>query len=397
MTAPRPLTIMLCAGEPSGDALGGALMAELRALRPGDRLIGGGGPAMRAQGLVSFFDIAEIAVMGIREVLPKARLLFRRMDQVADFAVRTRPDVVVLIDSGDFNHRVARRIRARDPGLKIVKYVSPQVWASRPGRAAKMKDFLDRVLCLLPFEPPFYETYGLPATFVGHPAVERAARMTGGAALRARLGIAPDAKLLCLLPGSRRVEVTHLLPVFRAAIAALAPAVPGLRVVLPTVPLVEPLVRAGLAGFPVPVDLLTTEADRYAAFDAADAALAASGTVTTELAVAGVPMVVAYKVGWLTAAIWTRLVKVAHITIANLVLGRRAIPEFVQDAATPQALAAALTPLLTDPAAIEAQKTALAEAVRKLGPGDTSASHRAARAVLETAEGPPLAVPPPRP
>jgi lipid-A-disaccharide synthase len=172
--------------------------------------------------------------------------------------------------------------------------------------------------------------------------------------------------------------------------------VPGLRVVLPTVPLVEPLVRAGLAGFPVPVDLLTTEADRYAAFDAADAALAASGTVTTELAVAGVPMVVAYKVGWLTAAIWTRLVTVEHITIANLVLGRRAIPEFVQDAATPQALAAALTPLLTDPAAIEAQKTALAEAVRQLGPGDTSASHRAAKAVLETAEGPQLAAPPPR-
>ena len=396
MTAPRPLTIMLCAGEPSGDALGGALMAELRKLRPGVRLIGVGGPAMRAQGLVSFFDIAEIAVMGIREVLPKARLLFRRMDQVADFAVRTKPDVVVLIDSGDFNHRVARRIRARDPALKIVKYVSPQVWASRPGRAAKMKDFLDRVLCLLPFEPPFYETYGLPATFVGHPAVERAARMTGGAALRARLGIAPDAKLLCLLPGSRRVEVTHLLPVFREAIAAVAPSVPGLRVVLPTVPLVEPLVRAGLAGFPVPVDLLTTEADRYAAFDAADAALAASGTVTTELAVAGVPMVVAYKVGWLTAAIWTRLVTVEHITIANLVLGRRAIPEFVQNAATPQALAAALRPLLTDPAAIEAQKTALAEAVRQLGPGDTSASHRAAKAVLETAEGPQLAAPPPR-
>jgi lipid-A-disaccharide synthase len=380
----RPLTIMISAGEPSGDALGAGLIVALKRLHPGVRLIGIGGPAMQAEGLTTFFGIGDLAVMGINEVLPKLRLLFRRMRQAADFALRTKPDAVVLIDSGDFHHRVARRIRAADPSIPIVKYVSPQVWASRPGRAGKMKDFLDHVLCLLPFEPAFYERYGLPATFVGHPALERAARMTGGETLRARLGIAPTDPLLCILPGSRRVEVRHLLPEFRAAVAVMAKSVPKLRCVLPTVPLVEPMVRALAADWPVPLDILTGDQNRFAAFDASDAALAASGTVTTELAIAGVPMVVAYKVGWLTAAIWQRLVKVDHITIANLVIGRRAIPEFIQDEVTPTALAAAVTPLLIDQTVAATQRAALAEAVAKLDSG-ASPSQRAAEAVLKIA------------
>lgn len=380
----RPLTIMISAGEPSGDALGAGLIVALKRLHPGVRLIGIGGPAMQAEGLTTFFGIGDLAVMGINEVLPKLRLLFRRMGQAADFALRTKPDAVVLIDSGDFHHRVARRIRAADPSIPIIKYVSPQVWASRPGRAEKMKDFLDHVLCLLPFEPAFYERYGLPATFVGHPALERAARITGGGELRARLGIAPSDPLLCILPGSRRVEVRHLLPEFRATVALMAKSIPGLRCILPTVPLVEPMVRALAADWPVPLDILTGDQNRFAAFDAADAALAASGTVTTELAIAGVPMVVAYKVGWLTAAIWQRLVKVDHITIANLVIGRRAIPEFVQDEVTPAALAAAVTPLLIDDTAAAIQRAALAEAVAKLDSG-ASPSLRAAEAILKIA------------
>ncbi len=378
----KPLHIMLSAGEPSGDALGGALMQQLKVLSPGVTFSGIGGPAMQAEGLSSLFDIADITVMGIADVLPKLRGLFRRMDEVAGLALRTRPDAVVLIDSGDFNHRVAKRIKARAPDMKVIKYVSPQVWASRPGRAASMPAYLDRVLCLLPFEPDFYKAYNMPATFVGHPALERASRMKGGAALRERLGISADAKLLCVLPGSRKVEVTHLLPVFGQVIADARRSVPGLRVVLPTVPNVEPLVRAALKDCVVPVDVLTTEAERFAAFDAADAALAASGTVTTELAIAGVPMVVAYKVGWLTAAIWQRLVKVPHITVANLVIGRRAIPEFVQAEATPKALTDALVPLLNDANAIAAQKSALKEAVEKLGSKEESPSRRAAEAVL---------------
>ncbi|BCW89431.1 Lipid-A-disaccharide synthase [Alphaproteobacteria bacterium SO-S41] len=381
----RPLTIMLCAGEPSGDALGADLMAELRVLRPGARLIGVGGPAMQAQGLVSFFGIGELAVMGIKEVVPKLRLLFRRMKQVADFALRTKPDVVVLIDSGDFNHRVARRIRAADPSIKLIKYVSPQIWASRPGRAEKMKAWLDHVLCLLPFEPPYYEKVGLPATFVGHPAVARASRAVGGDALRAGLGIAPDAKLLCVLPGSRRFEVRNLTPVFREAVAELKRSIPDLVCVLPTVPNVEAHVRRLTADWPAPLHILKGEADRFAAFDAADAALAASGTVTTELAVAGVPMVAAYDLGWLTTAIWRRMLTIRFMTIVNLVLDRPAIPEFVEARGEGKAIAAALLPLLTDAAAAAAQRADLAEAVQKLGSNE-NASRKAADVVLQIAE-----------
>lgn len=390
MMPKRPLTIMVSAGEPSGDALGAGLISALRRLRPDVKIVGVGGPAMRAEGLVSFFDIAEIAVMGISEVLPKLRTIFRRIKQVAAFALRVKPDVIVLIDSGDFHHRVARRIKAADPSLKVVKYVSPQVWASRPGRAAGMKDYLDHLLCLLPFEPAFYEPYGLPATFVGHPALERAGLIEGGNALRRRLDISPNAKVLCVLPGSRRIEVTKLLPVFKETVARIAGDVPGLVCLLPTVRNVEARVRAGASDWPVPLHILSDTDARFAAFDTADAAIAASGTVTTELALAGVPMVVAYKVGAVTAAIWKRLVNVPHITIANLVIGRRAVPEFIQEQATPDALAAALKPLLTDGQAIEAQKSALAEAVGKLGTKGNGPSRRAAEAVLKIAEGVPL-------
>jgi lipid-A-disaccharide synthase len=380
----RPLTIMLSAGEPSGDALGAGLMAELRRLHPGVRLIGIGGPAMQAQGLVSFFGIGELAVMGIGEVLPKLRILFRRMKQAADFALRTKPDAVVLIDSGDFNHRVARRIRAADPSIKLIKYVSPQIWASRPGRAEKMKAYLDHVLCLLPFEPAFYERYGLPATFVGHPAVARASQATGGAALGERLGIAPAAPLLCVLPGSRRFEVRNLMPTFRVAVETLRAAIPNLVCVLPTVPNAEPHVRRLAADWPAPLHILLGEAEKFAAFDAADAALAASGTVTTELAVAGVPMVAAYDLGWLTTAIWRRLLTVRFMTIVNLVLDRPAIPEFPEAKGEGRAIAAALLPLLSDPAAAAAQKADLAEAVARLGSNE-NASRKAADVVLQIA------------
>lgn len=381
----RDLTIMVSAGEPSGDLLGAGLMAELKRLHPGVRIVGVGGPAMRAEGLVSFFDISELAVMGIAEVLPKMRTLFRRMRQVAEFALRVKPDVVVLIDSGDFHHRVARRIKAVDPSMKIVKYVSPQVWASRPGRAAGMKAYLDHILCLLPFEPAFYEPYGLPATFVGHPALERAPLIAGGSDLGERLGISRTAKVLCVLPGSRRVETVNLVPIFRAAVGQLAGSMSDLICVLPTVSTVESRVRAATANWPTPLYILTGSADRYAAFDRADAALAASGTVTTELAIAGVPMVVAYKVGAVTAAVWKRLVTVKFATIVNLLLNREAIPEFIQERALPGPIAAALKPLLTDPAAAVAQRAAMLEAVAMFGQKGNGPSRLAAEAVLKIA------------
>lgn len=375
-------TVMVVAGEPSGDAIGAELMAALRRSAPGIRIIGVGGPAMRRNGLVSLFDIGDLAVMGIREVLPRILGIFRRISQVAAFALRIKPDAVVLIDSGDFNHRVARRIRAKDASIPLIKYVSPQIWASRPGRAARLAKTFDEVLCLLPFEPAFYANYGLRATFVGHPVAERASRMTGGAALRARLSIPLNGKLLCVLPGSRHTEIRNLLDPFRETVARIATRVPDLTCVLPLVPNVAAEVRAHTKDWPTPLVYTQTDDDKFAAFAASDAALAASGTVTTELAVAGCPMIVSYRLGALTAAIWRRLIKVQFVTIANLILKREAIPEFIQEKARPEAMADALIRLLTDPAAAKAQKDNLATASKALGVGTTLPSDVAASRIL---------------
>lgn len=377
---------MLSACEPSGDALGAGLMAELRRMRPDVRFVGVGGPAMAAEGLRSLFDIAEMGFIGINEILTKIPHLLRRIRETAALALREKPDVAVVIDSGDFNHRVAKRIRAGDPSIPIVKYVSSQVWASRPGRTAKMPAFLDHVLCLLPFEPDFYKRYGLPATFVGHPAVERRALMTGGDELRRRLQISPEQRLLCVLPGSRRAEINLHLPVFRDAVAEVARHVPGLACVLPTVPAVEARVRTMTTDWPTPLRVLTTAHDRYAAFSTVEVALAASGTVATELAVAGVPMVVAYRVGWLSAAILRPLITVKHITIANILLDRRAIPELVQEGMTAPKIVDALLPLLLEPQVAAQQKADLATAVTMLRT-DEGPSRRAAEAILDLLKG----------
>ncbi len=233
MTAPlsKPLTLMLVAGEPSGDQLGAELMMALRALG-GDalRIVGVGGAAMTAQGLHSLYPLDATAVMGLREVVPRIPEILRRVRIASDYAVRERPDAVVCIDSPDFTHRIARRIKRLAPDIRTVNYVAPQVWASRQYRAKKMSHYFDLVLALFPFEVPFFEAHGQHAIFTGHPVIERAAWMTGGDALRARLGIAPDAPLLCVLPGSRASEVRFLLPPFRAAVARIAREIPESRV-----------------------------------------------------------------------------------------------------------------------------------------------------------------------
>src|SRR6185312_10056083 len=235
---------------------------------------------------------------------------------------KTRPDAVVLIDSPDFTHRIAHAIRKRDPSIRTVNYVAPQVWASRSYRTRRMAHDFDLVLALFPFEVPFLKSYGLSAEFVGHPVIERAARMTGGAALRARLGIAADAPVLALLPGSRSNEIRFILPVFREAVALLARRIPGLVTVLPTVPHVAAKVKAATAGWPTRLHILEGEDDKFAAFDAADMALAASGTVTAELALARTPMVVGYRVGGLTWRLVKGLMTTRYITLINILLER---------------------------------------------------------------------------
>jgi lipid-A-disaccharide synthase len=375
---------MLVCGEPSGDLLGAQLMASLKALAADRiRFTGVGGAAMAREGLQSLYPLDATAVMGLREVVPAIPRILRHVRQAVDFAVRARPDVVVVIDSPDFTHRVAKGIKKRDPSIRTVDYVAPQVWASRPYRAEAMARYFDLVLALLPFEPAFFEKYGLKTVFVGHPAVERRARMSGGAALRRELEVSADAPVLALLPGSRSNEIRFLLPPFRETVEILARRLPGLVTLLPTVPHVAGKVRAGTRDWPTPLHVIEGEADKYRAFDAATAALAASGTVTTELALARTPLVAAYRMGWLTYRLMNPLITVKHMTLVDILLDRKAVPEFYQDDVRPEAMADALVPLLTDPHARAAQIAELDRATHLLGKDDESPSLRAARALLE--------------
>jgi lipid-A-disaccharide synthase len=383
----EPRTVMLVAGEPSGDQLGAQLMAGLKKIaRDRVRIVGVGGPAMSAEGLKSLFPLDATSVMGLREVVPRIPAILKRVREASDFALKTRPDLVVIIDSPDFTHRITQRIKRLDPSIRTANYVPPQVWASRSYRARKMARYIDAVLTLFPFEAAFFERYGIRAYSVGYPVIERAKHMVGGAAFRQRLGISADTPLLAVLPGSRRSEIRFILPPFKAAVAILARTIPGLACVLPTTGHVAELVRASAADWPTPIQIVQTDEEKFAAFDAADAALAASGTVTSELALAKTPMVVGYRVGWLTYLLARPLMHATHIVLINIVLGREAVPEFIQGACTPEALADALKPLLTDKQARIKQLRDLEDAVRIFGLGQESPSLRAARAVLELAQ-----------
>ncbi len=386
----RGLTIMLVAGEPSGDALGAQLIDGLKAVcdRP-LRIVGVGGEHMRAAGLQSLFSLDDTSVMGLREVVPRIPRILRRVREAAALAVRLRPDAVVMIDSPDFTHRVAKRIKRLVPEILLVNYVAPQVWASRPKRAKKMAKYFDHVLCLLPFEVPFFENAGLPATFVGHPVVERTPAPGIGVAFRARHGIAENQKVLVVLPGSRLSEVRFLWPVFEDAIALTEQRTGPLSVVVPTVPTVARRVREAVGAWRRSAIVIEDSKEKWAAFDAADAALAASGTVSTELALASTPMVIGYRLGALTVQIARQLMTLpAHITLVNLILDRRAIPEFVQENCTPENLSRELVSLLMNPATRMAQVVASGEAIKALGLGEERPSVRAARAVLTLATAP---------
>lgn len=377
-------TIMLVAGEPSGDALGGQLIEGLKALTGGNvRVVGVGGHHMRAQGLQSLFPLDDTSVMGLREVAPRVFKILARVRQAAEFAAKVKPDIAVMIDSPDFTHRVAKKIHALDPDLKVIDYVAPQVWASRADRAKKMATYFDHVLCLLPFEVPFFADVGLKATFVGHPVIERAPAPGLGPAFRLKHGIRPDERLLVLLPGSRLSEVRFLWPAFSAALDRVRAKIGPFRIVLPTVPNVARNVKARVAQWKTDVIVIEDPNEKFAAFDAADVALAASGTVSTELALASTPMVIAYKLGRLTVAIARLYIRVPFATLINLILNRMAIPEFIQEDCTPEKLSDELIRLFTDPQARVAQVTASAEAIKALGFGDEKPSLRAARAILK--------------
>ena len=372
--------VYLVAGEASGDLLGARLIAALRAARPELQFAGVGGERMAEQGFASLFPMRELAVMGILEVLPNIRRLSRRLDETVAEIIARRPAVVVTIDSPGFGLRIAARVKPQ--GFPVLHYVAPQVWAWRPGRVKRIAREVDRILALLPFEAPFFEKAGIPVDFVGHSILESGADRGDAARFRALHGIADHERVVLVMPGSRRSEVGRLLPTFGAALRLAAARVPHLR---PVVPLAGPVEEAvcAVAGdwHPAPI-LVRDVAEKYDAFAAAEAGLIKSGTSSLEVALAGVPMVVGYKLNPLTAVIARRLVKVPHISIVNLLAERRIIPELVQEVCTPENLAAELVRLLTDPAAARAQRDGFASVFDLLRPPGGVPSEAAAQAVL---------------
>lgn len=361
-------------------------MAGLKALRSDVSFDGIGGPEMMAQGLQSRFDMSELSVMGLAEILPKYRALKARIRETAQAVLDMQPDVLITIDSPDFSLRVARIVREAS-SIRTVHYVAPTVWAWRPGRAAKMARWIDQVLALFPFEPPYMEAAGMDCDFVGHPVVaEPQASAEGVRAFRAQSGVG-DAPLLLVLPGSRRSEVARLAPVFGVALSKLTAARPDLRIVVPAAAPVADLVQelcASWSGNPLVLDPNKMPAETFAplkraAFGAADVALAASGTVSLELAAAGTPMVIAYDMNWLSRQIIGRMVKVDTVTLVNLVSETRVVPEFIGKQCQPDLIAQGVLDVLASP---DAQHDAMALTMTRLGQGGDAPGMRAAQAVL---------------
>jgi len=383
------MRVFLVAGEPSGDRLGGAVMAGLRALRPDVTFDGIGGETMAAEGLRSRFPMSDLSVMGLVEVLGRYRLLRRRLDETIQAVLDSRPDILLTIDSPDFGLRVAKAVKQAGAGVHCVHYVAPTIWAWRSGRARKLRGVVDQLLALFPFEPPLWEAQGVPCDFVGHPVVaEPVATQAEAEAFRGAFGLG-DAPLVLALPGSRRSEVERLAPRFGEALGRLVAARPGTRIVLPAATPVADLVKEVTASWSVKPVVLVPRPDplaqsmKRAAFKAADVALAASGTVSLELAASGTPMVIAYDMAWLSWQVLTRMVRLETVTLVNIVSGTRAVPEFLGPACRPGPIAEALARVMEAPGA---QAEAMRLTMERLGQGGEPPGLRAARAILTRCE-----------
>ena len=380
------MRVFVTAGEASGDKLGAALMDGLRALAPDVAFRGIGGERMTALGLDSLFPMDEISIMGIGEILKEYKALKARIRETAEAILTERPDVVVTIDLPEFSLRVARLVKAAAPDIKIVHYVAPTVWAWRPGRAEKMRGLVDKVLALLPFEPDYMARAGVPCDFVGHPVVmDPVASAAEAEAFRASHGITGEMALV--LPGSRRSEVSRLLPIFQEVAERLSYERPGLQLVIPAASNVVETVKAQVAAWPqtLPVIVIDPREDtngcmKRAAFRAADVALAASGTVSLELAAVGTPMVIAYDMSWLSRQIIGRMLLVDTVTLVNLVSETREVPEFIGKNCKPSEIAKAVQQVLDAPGG---QRQAMDLTMQRLGRGGEEPGLRAARSVLK--------------
>jgi lipid-A-disaccharide synthase len=390
MSAPsaRPLSVYIVAAEESGDALGGALAQALSARDGKLKLAGVGGRAMAAAGIASPFSIGELSLFGVLAIPRRLPGILRRMRETADAIVAARPDALVIIDGPEFTHRVARRVRARAPAIPILDYVSPSVWAWRPGRARAMRAYIDCVLAILPFEPAAHVRLGgPPCLYVGHPVIERIAELRPDAQEAERRRTGPP--LVLVLPGSRASEIRRLLTIFGTAIERLGGSAAGpLELALPTVPHLEAQIRQETAGWAAAPRVVVDPAEKWAAFRRARAALAASGTVTLELALSGVPTVAAYRLP-LIEEIILRLARpqmgLHSVILANLVLGENVVPEFLQRDCTPDRLAQALLPLLSE-TPLRSRQTEAFRRLDEIMALGTAPSGKAAAIVLDVAQ-----------
>ena len=373
--------IYLIAGEPSADNLGARLMIGLKQLARGRlRFAGVGGAAMSAEGLESLFPMEDLAVMGLAEVLPRVPTLRRRILQTKADVLARQPDVVIGIDSPDFNFRLEQQLAGQ--GIPLMQFVAPSVWAWRAGRAKKIAGFLDHLLTLLPFEPPYFEKHGLATTYVGHPILDCRADQGDGQAFRRARGIGEDEQILLVLVGSRRSEAACHLPVFAETVKRIRDEVGKLRVITVTASPTEELVSQAVKQWPGDVITLSDPSHKFDAFAASDVALAASGTVALELAMAMVPSVIAYRMNPVTAWLAKRLVKVRYANLINLILDREAVPEFLLNKCQAELIAPAIISLLTTPERRQLQKNDYADALIKLGRDDEPAGQRAAKTIL---------------
>ncbi len=379
--AAADIHVCLLAGEHSGDHMGALMMKALKA-RFGERVrfSGIGGAEMTAEGsshgFESFFPMEELSIGGIFEILPHVPNVLRRIRETAARVRALRPDVVLTIDSPAFAFRVGRKLKGS--GIPHVHYVAPTVWAWRPRRARMIAGFLDHLLTIFPFEEPYFSRWGLPSTFVGHPTADMGFDKGDGRRFRAAHGIDKDRLLLCVLPGSRHSEVSRLLPVLGEVVARLGQRFANLSVVVPTVATVAERVKKAVADWPVPVVVTESIKDKRDAFAASDLALAASGTVTYELAMAELPMIITYRMSAASAAVIRRMVKVKYASVVNLVLGRQVAPEFLQENCAPGILVREVGRLLADAPARARQKADLAEVAQALGRGGPPVSEAAA-------------------
>ena len=379
-----PLKIAMIAGEVSGDQLGGWLMQALLAKRPDIHFVGLGGPMMQSHGLVSIFPIRDIALIGIAEVLPHARTITRRIRETIEFLEREQPDMIISIDVPGFSLRVLKQLHARGKiRPKLVHYVAPTVWAYREHRVHDVAKRYDHLLCLLPFEPPYFEKVGLPASYIGHEIAWWWRERGDGQAFRARHAIAADAPLLAVFPGSRRGEIKRLWPVFSKAIEQLKTTIPALEVVIQVPDSLLDAMRERMQGWSVPAHVISNAVEKKDLFAAATAALAKSGTIGLECALAGVASIVAYKANALSVFLLRRMIKVKYVNLANILAEKMIVPELLQEDCTPTKLSTALIPLLTDVEARSAQQLELGKIAHLLGADDdVSPSDKAADIIL---------------